>query len=282
LNALPVVPLEIQAVPRKARDKYLLEVTVKNPAKTVALMAHLQLRKARSGERVLPVFYSDNYLSLVPGESKTLTVEAAAAQLGDEAPLLVVDGWNVTVNPSAASGKVRIVPNTEALVTTPAAASQPAENIGINCGGSQLGFVRFGAPLPSFGGDRDFRGGNTASTTNAVDTNVANAAPAEVYQSERWGACTYTIPVGKDASCTVRLHFAETKLAAGERKFNVEINGRRVLSDFDIAAESGKDKALVKEFKQVAPNANGQVVVAITRGAADQPKICGIQIICGQ
>ena len=44
-------------------------------------MSHLQLRKARSGQRVLPVFYSDNYVSLLPGERKTLTVEAAASDL---------------------------------------------------------------------------------------------------------------------------------------------------------------------------------------------------------
>ena len=27
-------------------------------------MAHLQLRRQKSGERVLPVYYSDNYVSL--------------------------------------------------------------------------------------------------------------------------------------------------------------------------------------------------------------------------
>lgn len=36
-------------------------------------MAHLQLRRKSSGERVLPVFYSDNYVSLAPGESRTVT-----------------------------------------------------------------------------------------------------------------------------------------------------------------------------------------------------------------
>jgi len=58
-----------------------LDVVLRNPSKSVALMSHLQLRKARSGERVLPVFYSDNYLSLLPGERKALSVEAASADL---------------------------------------------------------------------------------------------------------------------------------------------------------------------------------------------------------
>ncbi len=282
LNTLPMVALDIQARRRETGGKCLLDVSLRNPTGFVALMAHLQLRKARSGQRVLPVFYSDNYVSLLPAESRSLTIEAASADLAGEAPLLAVDGWNVTVHPVASSGKaVPIIPNTAAQVTT-AAGSMPAaeamEMVSINCGGGQIGFFRFGSPPPEFSGDRDYRGGSPASTTNAIDTNVPNAAPAAVYQSERWGRCTYTIPVRKSQSCTVRLHFAEVRFDPGQRKFNVEINGQRVLTEFDIAAEAGRDKALVKDFPSISPDANGQIVLTFSRGAADEPKICGIQI----
>ena len=54
------------------------------PTKSIALMAHVQLRR-KSGERVLPVFYSDNYVSLVPGETKTIEIEAAASAFKGEA-----------------------------------------------------------------------------------------------------------------------------------------------------------------------------------------------------
>ncbi len=63
-------------------------------------MTHLQLRRQRSNERVLPVFHSDNYVSLVPGETRTITVEAAVADLKGETPLVVVDGWNVGITPA--------------------------------------------------------------------------------------------------------------------------------------------------------------------------------------
>ena len=119
-----------------------------------------------------------------------------------------------------------------------------------------------------------------ASATVAVpDTSAANAAAAAVYQSERWGGCTYTLSVEKGSTYTVRLHFAELKLGPGERKFNVDINGRRVLSDFDIAAEAGKNKAVVKDFPSISPDADGNIVIAFTRGSADEPKVCGIQIL---
>jgi Malectin domain len=223
----------------------------------------------------------------LPGERKTLTVEAAATDLGGEAPLLAVDGWNVTVNPAPASNSrgISVVPNIEAQIPRPTAA-MPANAagaiLGINCGGSQIGFFRFGAPPPAFAQDRDYQGGKTASmpdTGKAIDTQVPNAAPAAVYQSERWGRCTYTIPVTKGRPCTVRLHFAEAKLEPGQRKFNVDINGRRVLNDYDIAAEAGKDKAVVKDFPSISPDTNGNIVVAFTRGTAGEPKICGIQIL---
>ena len=280
LNQLPPVALDIQAQRHDAEGKCHLDVVVKNPTHDVALMAHVQLRRQQSGQRVLPVFYSDNYLSLLPGESKTLTVEAAVADLNGEVPLLAVDGWNITV--AEQTGKtVAVAPNTAAQVRHEGVASRAMPTVAsINCGGGQLGLFRFGEPgSEKFARDSEFQGGKTASTPDAIDVNVPNAAPLEVYQTERWGACTYTIPASKSGTFTVRLHFAEAKVGPGERKFNVEINGQRVLNDFDIAAEAGKDKALVKDFPSVKADANGNIVIKIVKGAADEPKICGIEVL---
>jgi hypothetical protein len=96
LDTLPVAALDTAVARHDADGKCLLDVTLTNPTKTVALLAHIQLRRAKSNERVLPVYYSDNYVSLLPGESRTITVEAAAKALGGEPPLVVLDGWNVT------------------------------------------------------------------------------------------------------------------------------------------------------------------------------------------
>jgi hypothetical protein len=87
----------------------LLVVTLHNPTTHVALMAHLQLRRAHSGERVLPVYYSDNYVSLVPNETRTITIEADMTSFSGEDVLVLVDGWNVTVAPG-----VSIAPNVDA------------------------------------------------------------------------------------------------------------------------------------------------------------------------
>jgi mannosylglycoprotein endo-beta-mannosidase len=97
LETMPPVTLKVQAVPRPAGDK-TFDVTVTNSTKLIALMTHLQLHDGKTGKRVLPVFYSDNYLSLVPGETRTLTIEAETKDVGSN-PTLLVDGYNVKVEP---------------------------------------------------------------------------------------------------------------------------------------------------------------------------------------
>jgi hypothetical protein len=91
----------------------MVTVTLHNPSSNVALMTHLQLRRAHSEERVLPVFPSDNYVSLVGNETRTITLEAETGAFKGEDALVVVDGWNVTVGTASAPG-VSIAPNIEA------------------------------------------------------------------------------------------------------------------------------------------------------------------------
>jgi hypothetical protein len=50
-----------------------------------------------------------------------------------------------------------------------------------------------------------------------------------------------------------------------------------VLSNFDIYATAGKNKALVEQFTATA-NSSGQIVIAYTNGTKDQPKSSGIEI----
>ncbi len=109
----------------------------------------------------------------------------------------------------------------------------------------------------SFPADSNFSESYTGSTAATIDTTgVSNAAPSEVYQTHRgFHDFNYNLPnLTVGAEYTVRLHFAEIDFnAAGERKFNVDINGARVLTDFDIfAAAGGKNKAVVQEFTAIA------------------------------
>jgi len=113
LDKMPAVPIEFQVARENANGKLLLTLTLHNPTANIALMAHLQLRHQHSGERVLPVYFSDNYVSLTANEFKTITIEADLSAFKVDDPLITVDGWNVTVAP-ANLHDVEIAPNLDA------------------------------------------------------------------------------------------------------------------------------------------------------------------------
>jgi beta-galactosidase/beta-glucuronidase len=97
LGEMPTVTLDAKLARRDVAGKSFFDVSLHNPGAQIALMTHLQLRRGRSNDRVLPVYYSDNYVSLVPNESRTITIECATADLQGETALVLVDGWNVGV-----------------------------------------------------------------------------------------------------------------------------------------------------------------------------------------
>lgn len=139
-----------------------------------------------------------------------------------------------------------------------------------------------GGATGSFVADTDYNTGNEYSdTSTSINTSgVSNPAPQSVWQTCRWNsAFTYTIPgLTAGVTYTVQLDWAElTWTAVGQRVFNVAINGTTVLSNFDVYAQVGYKTALAKQFT-VAANSSGQIVIAFTKGSADNPFISGVEI----
>ena len=130
LEKMPAVALEVKVESRQVAANRLLTVTLHNPTSGIALMAHLQLRRQRSGERVLPVYYSDNYVSLLPNETRTISIEAALKDFNGEDALVMVDGWNVTAAPASFNG-VSVAPNIEAQPTHWPVTGLPFQTVGL-------------------------------------------------------------------------------------------------------------------------------------------------------
>jgi len=116
MDAMPIVNLATTVTRSDLAGKSQLTVTLKNPTNRVALMSHLQLRDAKTNDRILPVFYSDNYISLTPGETRTITISFATTDLHGDQPLLTLDGWNVGVAPTHTAG-IAVKENTDAQVS---------------------------------------------------------------------------------------------------------------------------------------------------------------------
>lgn len=68
-------------------------VTLSNPGKSVAFFLRLQL-VGKDGEEALPVLWEDNYLSLLPGERRTVSATVRTRDLRGADPRIVLDGWN--------------------------------------------------------------------------------------------------------------------------------------------------------------------------------------------
>ena len=108
MEKLPKASLAVSATSQQQGGQTVLTVALDNPGKVISLMTHLQLHRATSGVRVLPVFYSDNYLTLVPGERRLITITAATRDLAGESPELELDGFNLDLLPSHGGVAVKL------------------------------------------------------------------------------------------------------------------------------------------------------------------------------
>jgi hypothetical protein len=73
----------------------VIHVRLQNPSSTLAFMVHLRVAKNQSGEDVVPIFWDDNYISLLPGEKRELSAEFAHKESSGGTPVLLLDGWNL-------------------------------------------------------------------------------------------------------------------------------------------------------------------------------------------
>jgi len=95
LRELPKVRLEAATLVERRDRRWLLSTELSNPSSSPALMVTLKAVRETSGDRILPVIYSDNYIALMPGEKRTVTTEVEDADTRGERPAIVVEGFNV-------------------------------------------------------------------------------------------------------------------------------------------------------------------------------------------
>ena len=95
LNTLPQARLEVTSAQEALSGKAGVRVTVRNPGASIAFMVHLRITRGNGGEDVTPIFWSDNYFSLLPGEQKEIRATYDASALEGKAAVLAVDGFNV-------------------------------------------------------------------------------------------------------------------------------------------------------------------------------------------
>lgn len=93
LNQLRTVSLSSTASFERERDWVRLHLHIENKAGAAALDSKVTLLDAK-GERILPAYYSDNYLSLLSGEAREISIEYPEAA-AEGVPQVSIRGWNV-------------------------------------------------------------------------------------------------------------------------------------------------------------------------------------------
>jgi len=155
---------------------------------------------------------------------------------------------------------------------TPTPTPTPVSSYAISAGGPGAG---------SYVADTDFTGGSSYNTSATIDTsNVTNPAPEVVYQNVRYdNTFSYTIPTySPNTNYSVRLDFAEPYWnAAGQRLFNVSINGTQVLNNYDVYQASGGENKAVSETFNTTSDSNGLIKIDFTT-ITDNAMVSGIQI----
>ena len=98
LQSLPEVNLNINHVFENAVDRQTVAVTIQNPGKKIAFFIDLNISGEKSGKTILPVFWDDNYISLLPGETRKIQASFAKKDIANDRPVLQVSGWNLKHN----------------------------------------------------------------------------------------------------------------------------------------------------------------------------------------
>jgi Malectin domain len=116
----------------------------------------------------------------------------------------------------------------------------------------------------TWGPDRYYSGGCAIVEPQVI---MARAADARLFGTAREGEFSYNIPL-KPGTYELRLYFVETYYGPGthsgggetSRLFAINLNGKRLLTDFDIYSDAGgNDIADVRVFKDVSPAADGEL-----------------------
>ncbi len=95
IRELPRVNLEATTGVQRQGERWILATNLHNRSKHPALMVRVKAVRDKTGDRILPAIYSDNYLALMPGEMEGLRTELAVADTRGERPRIVVEGFNV-------------------------------------------------------------------------------------------------------------------------------------------------------------------------------------------
>jgi exo-1,4-beta-D-glucosaminidase len=102
LNNMPKSALDVKYTTKEKENKTQHTITITNTGKAVAFFVHVRALKDKNGDDILPVIFSDNYISLAPGESRTIECRYENKYADSGSPYILTSAWNLDVANSRA------------------------------------------------------------------------------------------------------------------------------------------------------------------------------------
>ncbi|MCK7483580.1 MAG: hypothetical protein M0C28_46055 [Candidatus Moduliflexus flocculans] len=95
LNALKPVALKLKSKFDKDGPSTKVSVELENPSDDLALMVEIRVVREATGEPVLPIYLDDNYITLLPKETRKIAGLFTTEDLLGETAAVRIRGWNV-------------------------------------------------------------------------------------------------------------------------------------------------------------------------------------------
>ena len=80
-----------------AGAKWSVTTELRNDSKVPALMVRAKILGSKSSELIAPVIFDDDYIALMPGESRTLHAEFDNADTRGDQPKVAISGYNAEI-----------------------------------------------------------------------------------------------------------------------------------------------------------------------------------------
>jgi len=90
IRQLPAPKLNTTTTTVRKGNLWELSTRVRNMGASPALMVRVKAVRNKTGDRILPAIYSDNYVSLMPGETRTIVTEVNEVDTRGEKPTIVL------------------------------------------------------------------------------------------------------------------------------------------------------------------------------------------------
>jgi exo-1,4-beta-D-glucosaminidase len=91
---MPKVQLKIDGIVHVSTANNRVTIRLYNPSDHIAFFERVSVTKGKGGDEILPITYSDNYVTLFPGETVKIVSTYNRVEIGKSKPWLQLEGYN--------------------------------------------------------------------------------------------------------------------------------------------------------------------------------------------